>query len=147
MDPASILGLTGAVIKISDVIARSLLSLIKLQSKCRTASLVITLLIGQLTTLKAAINQITEWISNSLINIPVHEQLVSDLQVSLESCQVLILVLEERIKGLEKEQNEEGEINLKGKLGFLMEEGGLQEFTNHLNNQANALNLLTAFQW
>jgi hypothetical protein len=148
MDPLSIVGLTGTLVKISSVIAHSLLCLINLQSKYRSSSLIITLLIGQLTTLKAALNQITEWVSSSLLNIPVHEQLVADIQVALESCQVLIFVLEERIEGLELEHSEGGGMNMKGKVGFLLMEDGLTEFNGHLNNQVNALNLLlTAFQW
>jgi hypothetical protein len=148
MDPLSIVGLTGTLVKISSVIAHSLLCLINLQSKYRSSSLILTLLIGQLTTLKAALNQITEWVSTSLVNIPVHEQLVADIQVALESCQVLILVLEERIEGLELEHNKGRDLNMKGKVGFLLMEDSLTEFNGLLNNQVNALNLLlTAFQW
>ena len=79
--------------------------------------------------------------------MPRHEQLVADLQVSLESCHVLIIVLEERIENLEQ-GGIAGDLTAKGKIGFLLEEGGLNEFNNHLNNQVNALNLLlTALHW
>jgi hypothetical protein len=148
MDPISVIGLTGTLIGISKSIADSLQYLVNLQSKFRSASLVVSLLIGQLTTLKAALNQITEWVSDHLVNVPRHEQLVADLQVSLESCHVLIIVLEERIENLEQESGIAGGLTAKGKIGFLLEEGGLNDFNNHLNNQVNALNLLlTALHW
>jgi len=147
MDPVSIIGLAGSLVGITDVVARSLKSLINLQSKYRSSNLVVSLIIGQLTTINAALNQITEWVTGSLATIPLHGQLVADLQVSLESCYVLILVIEERIEALEQEQDS-GNLTLKGKVGFLLEEGGLNEFTNLLNNQINALNLLiTALHW
>jgi chaperonin cofactor prefoldin len=142
MDPVSAVGLAGALVGIGDVITRSIRSLIDLQSKYRSSSLVVSLLIGQLTTLKAALNQITEWVGNSLVSVPQHEQLVADLQASLGSCHVLIFVLEERIEKLEQEQDHGDDLTVKGKIGFLLEESSLNEFTNHLNNQVNALNLL-----
>lgn len=147
MDPVSAIGLAGALVGIGDVITRSLRRLVDLQSKYRSSSLVVSLLIGQLTTLKAALNQITEWATSSLVGVLRHEQLMGDLQVSLESCHVLIFILEERIEKLELEQDG-GSLSVKGKIGFLLEESGLNEFTTHLNHQVNALNLLlTALNW
>lgn len=143
----SAIGLVGSLVGISDIIAKSLRRLIDLQSRYRSASLVVSLLIGQLTTLKAAVNQITEWVGSSLLNKPKNEQVVADLKTSSESCKLLILVLEERISQLERDDIS-GNLNVKGKIGFLWEESDLKEFSNHLNNQANALNLLlTALHW
>jgi len=146
MDPVTAIGLAGTLVGITDIVARSLISLVTLQSKYRCSSLVVSLLIGQLTTLRAALYQITEF-ERSLVGIPMHEQLVADLQISLESCHVLIIVLEERIKKLGKGLDG-GSLTAKGKIEFIFEEGGLSDFTNHLNNQVNALNLLlTALHW
>lgn len=148
MDPISAVGLAGALVGIGDVLPRSIRSLISLQSRYRSSSLVVNLLIGQLTTLKAALNQITELVTGSLANTTLLQQLVADLQVSLESCHVLIFVLEERIEGLEQTDSDGVNLTAKGKIGFLLEESGLNEFNNHLNNQVNALNLLlTALNW
>lgn len=148
MDPVSAVGLAGALVGIGDVLTRSIRSLISLQSKYRSSSLVVSLLIGQLTTLKAALNQITELVTGTLINIPLHQQLVADLQVSLESCHVLIFVLQDRIGGLEQEHSNGISLTAKGKIGFLLEESGLNEFNNHLNHQVNAMTLLlTALNW
>lgn len=146
MDPISAIGLAGSLVGISDVIARSLRRLIELQSRYRSASLTVSLLIGQITTIKAALDQITQWVTSSLVSIPKHEQLVADLGVSLESCKLLVTVLEERISQLECDQG--ANLNVKGKIGFLWEESDLNIYTNHLNNQIHALNLfLTALHW
>ena len=142
MDPISVIGLAGSLVGIGDVIAKSLCRLINLQSRYRSASLVVSLLIGQLTTLKAALNQITEFVTSSLTSVPRHEQLVADFEISLESCRLLCVVLEERIDLLEC--NNSGSLNVKGKVGFLWEESELNDFTNHLNHQVNSLNLLLA---
>ncbi|EPE34221.1 Transducin (alpha subunit), insertion [Glarea lozoyensis ATCC 20868] len=140
MDPVSAIGLAASLVSVGDVLARSLQCLINLQSRYRSASLIVSLLIGQLTTLKAAVNQITDWVTTSLFNDPKHEQVVADLEISLESCKILILVLEERLSQLERDGG--GNLNVKGKIGFLWDESELKEFSNHLSNQANALNLL-----
>lgn len=62
MDPVSVVGLAGALIGIADVLSRSIGGLISLQSKYRSSSLVVSLLIGQLTTLKAALGQVQKWL-------------------------------------------------------------------------------------
>jgi hypothetical protein len=146
MDPVSAIGLVGSLVGISDVIAKSLKRLKELQSRYRNASLTVGLLIGQITTIKAALDQITQWVTSSLVNIPRHEQLVADLEISLESCKLLVTVLEERISQLECDDNTN--LNVKNKIGFLWEESEFNIYTNHLNNQVNALNLfLTALHW
>jgi len=146
MDPISVFGLVSSLITIADVIKESLIRLRILQLNYKNASLVVSLLIGQLNTLKAALDQITGWVSKSLINIPKHQQLVNDLDISVESCKVLVLFLDERIAQLT--WNDEDTLDVKGKIVFLWEQLGLDEFTTHLNNQTNALNLLlTALNW
>ena len=59
MDPVSIAGL---VLSIVTVIAKNVNALSTLQAKNRNADLSVFLLIGQLSTLKAALGQISEWI-------------------------------------------------------------------------------------
>jgi len=146
MDPVSVLGLISSLITIADVIKGSLTRLRSLQSNYQNSSLAISLLIGQLNTLKAALDQITEWVSSSLVNITKHQQLVLDLDTSVESCKVLLMFLDQRIGQLT--WSDEDALDVKGKIVFLWEKLGLNDFTNHLNNQTNALNLLlTALNW
>jgi len=128
------------------VISKSVDFLLGLQSKYRKADLSMSLLIGQLSTLRAALNQISEWIDSEL-NTPRHQQLVADLTVAIEGCQLLILVLETRVDELQKDEVTE-KLKPMGKISYLWEESGMREYLNHLNNQINALNLLlTAIQW
>ena len=146
MDPVSAIGIAGSVVSIIDVISRSLGSLLDLQARYKRANLTLSLLIGQLSTLKAALNQISEWIAERLHAIPAHQQLIIDLTTSLECCKVLILMINDRI-GI-PERKEDSTLNRLGKVQFLWEEQGLNDYLSHLNNQINALNLLlTALQW
>ena len=146
MDPVSAIGLAGSVLSIIDVLGRSLSSLLDLQARYNRANLTLSLLIGQLSTLKAALNQISEWIDKSLDTIPAHQQLVIDLTTSLECCKVLILIMNDRM-GI-PESNHGSALTSMGKVQFLWEKQELNEYINLLSNQINALNLLlTALNW
>jgi hypothetical protein len=126
MDPISIIGLTGSLISIGEVITKSIKHLVDLHSRYQNASLAVTLLIGQLTTVKAALQEVLTWIKSSL------EGITEDERVNL-------LVLN---------QKNANDLPVRGRLKFLWDENEMGEFTNHLNNQINALNLLlTAIQW
>ncbi|MCJ1434227.1 guanine nucleotide-binding protein subunit alpha [Xylographa pallens] len=142
MDPVSIVSLASAVLSIVGVIAKNVNALSTLQAKYRNADLSVFLLIGQLSTLKAALGQISEWIKVEGITAQSeHLQLVADLQVALKGCQVLISILDDRVEQL---ANKEGSDSLKvqGKIVFLWEEQELNVYVTHLNNQVNALTLL-----
>lgn len=146
MDPFSILGLISSLITIAGVTKGSVTRLRSLQSNYKNSSLAVSLLIGQLNTLKAALDQITEWVSSSLIDITKHQQLVLDLSTSVESCRVLLTILDQRISQLT--WSDEDTLDFNGKIIFLWGKLGLNDFTNHLSNQTNALNLLlTALSW
>ena len=142
MDPVSIVSLASAVLSIVGVIAKNINALSTLQAKYRNADLSVFLLIGQLSTLKAALGQISEWIKIEGITAQSeHLQLIADLQIALNGCQVLISILDDRVEQL---ANKEGSDNLKvqGKIVFLWEEQELNVYVTHLNNQVNALTLL-----
>ncbi|MCJ1377204.1 guanine nucleotide-binding protein subunit alpha [Xylographa soralifera] len=142
MDPVSIIGLAQSVLSIVGVIAKNVNALSTLQAKYRNADLSVFLLIGQLSTLKAALGQISEWIKiEDLTAQSEHLQLVEDLKLALNGCQVLISILDDRVDQL---ANKEGSDSLKvqGKIVFLWEEQELNVYVTHLNNQVNALTLL-----
>lgn len=146
MDPASAIALASSVIGIVDVLTKSVTSLLHLQTKYKQADLTVSLLIGQLSTLKAALNQISEWITSSLDAVPQHEQLVSDLTISINGCKVLVLALDDRIKSFDR--NAAHSLSALGKAQLLWDENGTTIYVNHLSNQISALNLLlTALQW
>ena len=66
MEPVSVIGLTGPIIGIVDVAARSISAVRILQQRWKLADLTIILLISQLTTPKAAMSQIEVCILNPL---------------------------------------------------------------------------------
>jgi len=80
-ESVSAIDLAGSLVGIADVVTRSLKALVNLQSKFWSSSLVINLIIVQLTTLKDVLTHITVWITSSLLSILMHEQLIVDLQV------------------------------------------------------------------
>ena len=146
MDPVSAVGLAGSVLGIIDIVTRSVQTLQNLQKKYKDADLTVSLLIGQLSTLKAALFQISEWINTSLVNAPQHHQLVADLTISLNCCELLIRVLSARLH--EFKRTDSGSLSTMGKGLFAWEETDRRELLNHLDHQTNALNLLlTTFQW
>ena len=61
MDPVTVISLAGSVFNIVDVIAKCFITLKNLQSQWQLADWTVTAIIGQLTTLKAALHQISEW--------------------------------------------------------------------------------------
>lgn len=145
MDPVSAIGLAGSIVGIIDVAARSISALRALQQRWKAADLTISLLISQLTTLKAALNQIKEWISTS-INANHHFQLVMDLGASLESCETLLLFIDGQLAHLEWEDN--NALSFESKIKAVLHDKTIKECANHLANQSTALNLLlTALNW
>jgi hypothetical protein len=146
MDPVSAIGLVGAIVGVVDVISRNIGYLMDLQSRYRSADIKISLLIGQLSTLKAALKQIIELMNTSLVAVPQHQPLVHDLKTSLDCCEVVILVLDSRLCCLRR--NEDSGLSALSKAQFVWDENSMNDYLNLLNNQINALNLLlTALQW
>ena len=146
MDPVSIVGLAGSVLGTIDIMTRSIISLRHLQQQWKGADLTVSLLIGQLATLKAALQQISHWISISLAAGPQYHQLVTDLDSALESCALLIVFIDNHLSRLE--WNEANKLNFESRARAVLEDKSIKDCVGHLNNQANALNLLlTASNW
>jgi hypothetical protein len=146
MDPISAFGLAASALNTVDIIARSVNFLLGLQTRYRQADLTLNLLIVQLSTLKAALNQIYDWINTSLIGVPGHEQVVLDLTTSIEGCKVLLSILNDRISSVERVGVDS--LGMWGKTQLLWTENESNQYISYLNNQINALNLLlAALQW
>lgn len=146
MDPLSAVGLTGSLVSTVSIITKSIHSMHDLQTRYRQTDLTLKLFIGQLSTLRAALNQICEWITTSLVTLPRHEQLVYDLTTSIEGCQVLLLILDDRLASFAKKDDESW--NILDKTRFLWAEHESNQYLSQLNNHISALNLLlTALQW
>lgn len=146
MDPVSAIGLVGSIIGVVDVISRNISFSMDLQSRYKIADLKVDLFIGQLSTPRAVLKQIVELMNTSLVTVPQHQQLMHDLKTSLDCCEVLILVLDERFGSLQR--SEDNGLNALSKAQFVWDEKSMTNYLDLLNNQINALNLLlTALQW
>lgn len=145
MDPVSVIGLASSVIGIIDVATKSISALRALRQRWQTADLTISLLISQLTTIKAALSQIEAWISNNLNTIQ-HYQLVMDLQASLQSCEALLLFIDGQLSYCD--WNDNNALYPTSKIKAVLQDKIVKECATHLGNQSTALNLLlTALNW
>jgi hypothetical protein len=71
---------------------------------------------------------------------------VDDLKTSLDCCEVVILVLDERLCCVKR--GEDRGLSALSKVQFVWDEKSMTDYLNLLNNQINALNLLLmALQW
>lgn len=145
MDPVSAIGFVSAIAGIVDLIAKGLLSLSDFQSRYRIADLKVSLLIGQLSTLKAALVQVGHLVED-VARVPRDVQLVSDLSISLLSLNTIIGALDNRLSHLQRTA-EDGLSNW-GRVGFVWDEQTMRDYLSLLDHQVNALGLLlTALQW
>ena len=146
MDPVSVIGLLSALAQLVDMTCNVTLGLNGIRSKYKSADLTIDLLIGQLTTLKAALGQITQWVSTSLTDLSSQGQLVEDLNTSTEGCRILMLVLEHYVEEQVRRGSEA--MGVIRKVKYLFDEKTIGGYCEQLRNQVEALHLLlTAFHW
>ncbi len=103
-------------------------------------------LLGQLSTLKAALGQIAKWIETSLVDSIQHHQLVIDLGASLDSCSILVSVMDGYLSELD--WDESNSLTFESRTRSVLQDGSMKEFISHLSHQSIALNLLlTALNW
>jgi hypothetical protein len=143
MDPASVVGLVGAVLGIADVVAKSVRTLLDMQSKFMTADVRVSTLIGQLSTLKAALGHIADMMSEEM-SAAQYGQFFSDLDTALQGCEAMITALDTRLSALERNVDR---LSISAKVQTIWDDSTLNEYLGILNNQIQALNLLlTALQ-
>ena len=146
MDAVSIISLGGTIISIVEIIAKSIKTLRKLQLQWQTADWTISCLLGQLGTLKLALNQINEWICSDLKAESQHQSLVDDLCTSLDCCRALISSLDSHISQLE--WGEAHKLAFESRVKTILNDSLVRDFVMQLNGQSTALNLLlTALNW
>lgn len=145
MDPISAIGLVSAIAGIVDLIAKGVLSLSDFQSRYRIVDLKVSLLIGQLSTLKAALTQVGHLVQD-VACVPRDRQLVSELSNSLASLETIIGVLDSRLSHLQ--HNTEDGLSSWRRVNFVWDEQTMRDYLSMLDHQVNALGLLlTALQW
>lgn len=147
MDPASVIGLAGAVAGLADVIARTVMTLSDLRNAYNQSDFKLSALICQLSTLKAALSHIAEMVNTSYGNASSPStQFCEDLRVSMYGCEAMVSALDTRLAKFH--QNETNGLTILGKIEVVLDESTIDEYLSMLNNQTNALQLLlTTLQW
>ena len=146
MDPATIIGTTGAIVGMIDVVAKLISTLRSLRDRWTTIALQVTSLISQLTSLRAALGRISEWVTSDLAHEPQHFQLVIDIKETLLCCEILVKSMEAFVKPIES--NQEGTLDLESKLKVFFGNREIENFQTYIQQQTSALNLLlTACNW
>ena len=144
MDPVSILSAAASAITVIQLCTKSLDTLRQLQNRYTNADLTIRLLITQLSTLKTALRQISEWITTSVDTVP--QDVEVDLAMSLDGCRFLVEGLNERLGLLEYDKDTS--LSLRRKAQLLWGEKERTDFLMLLSHNLAALQLLlTAMQW
>ena len=139
MDPFSITGFAASILGLVGATATIAKRLNDMYGKFKDADLTISLISSQLCTLKAALEQILQWMKSPLFSVPRHQQLLRDLETATRGCKAVVALLDEYT------QTASGFL---GTLEFVWNEDKIKEYSNHLNHQANALTLfLQALQW
>ena len=102
--------------------------------------------IGQLTALKAALSKIQEWMTSDLENVPLHYQLIMDLSVSIDCCQMLMKPMEEEMARIVLD--EKGKPTSGQRVKMLLQGEPYRIFKECIGRQTDALTLLlTACNW
>src|ERR1700761_4820387 len=104
MDPVSVAGILGSCGSITELIVKFIKTLRETQEQFKRANLTISLLVSPLTTLKAALGQLEEWISETFATSPQHYQFVMDTETAVTSCSLIISFMDEPISKLKWNQ-------------------------------------------
>ncbi|MCJ1393511.1 hypothetical protein MMC18_006386 [Xylographa bjoerkii] len=146
MDPATILGTAAAVADIVGLIGKTIKVLRELHDRWKDADLTIVNLMTQLSSLKAALNKISEWIASDLADEPQHHQLVLDLKDSVTFCSILMKSMDRQISNLD--WTTENTLDLGSRIRVVFESKDSKEFQKFIKRQTSALTLLlTACNW
>lgn len=106
----------------------------------------VALIMGQISTLKAALEQISQWMQTDADTLISHYQLVMDLEVALHGSRLSITFIHDHVATLMRD--EYNELTFKSKAGAMAQDNTVQQCAKHLNHQTGALHLLlTALNW
>lgn len=153
MDPVTVLGVVSASLQIAQFIGSTIHGLNTLKGKFRDADTTIRLLIGQLSTIKAAIFQIRDWAEYNFDDSPKERRFLNGLNVALDGCQAAMEVLFEEIRDLMKESSApDGEapvsLGVRARVKAAWNEDSMKVHEDRLHHQVQALQLLLlAGQW
>jgi hypothetical protein len=141
METASVIALVGSAVKLGDAVLRTSIRLSSLISRYRKVDLFVTLLVGQLYTVRTALNQLSTLEQTSITSTASsNPEWLAGLTTARDGCSELITLLDEQLDRLEKSEN--GGLNVGSKILYLWKGAEMKEFLDRLFHQVNALNLL-----
>ncbi|KUI70876.1 hypothetical protein VM1G_11718 [Cytospora mali] len=94
MDLISAIGFVSSVLNIVELVTKGIATLPELRDRYRIADLKVSLLIGQLSTLNTALNQVA-YVLNDNLDLPQDAQMVRDLTKSLACVEAVIMLVDE----------------------------------------------------
>ena len=149
MDPASIFGIIGGAVQITQIITRTVQSLATLKGKFADADLTIRLLIGELSTIKSAIGQLHDWAEYNSEGSPKNKEYLHGLDVALDGVQAVMDILSEEVAAMTKGlTSEDSRLGLKARVRVVWNEDLMKDHRQRLHSQVLALQLLLqACQW
>lgn len=143
MEVVSILGAAASVATVIEVSTTCINRLLDLRTKYKIADLNVQVSIAQLSTLKAALAQISTWTCQSSELIPYNLEM--DLNISLGSCKALIDGLNDHLRPFKDDDNT---TSLGRKTKFLLNGREWSHLQTLLGHQVSAIQLfLTTMQW
>ena len=146
MEPVSIIGIVGTALTVAKTVTQAIVKLHELKSRYRNVPLQLSTLIGQLYIVQAALEQLSSWSSQDLLNNPRYQELATQIDTSLDCFCPLILALKQHLDELNLP--EDLDMTARSRVSFLWNEKDLMGFLGLLDCQVNALNLfLQAIQW
>ena len=144
MEFASILGVAASISSIVELSTACVKSLLELRAAYRSSELHVQVAVAQLSTLNAALTQISTWRCLSNNFIPYH--LEADLNLSLHSCKALMDGLNEYLSALRLDKTDT--FSSKSRLALLMSGREWSNLQTLLSHQVSAIQLfLTTMQW
>jgi hypothetical protein len=154
MDPATLLGVVASSIQIAQFIGATIQNLHTLKGKFQDADVTIRLIIGQLSTIKAAIIQIHEWAEFNFDDSPKEEKFLDGLNVALDGCRAAMDALSEEVEGLITGTGNTTTgvlptaLGIRARLKAVWSEDSMKAHQDRLYGQVQALQLLLmAGQW
>lgn len=144
MDPASAIGLVGAIVGIADVIVKSVDSLRHFQASYQGADFRIGALVSQLLAVKAALGNVSDMISDSGHRITqggtFSRQFCEDLRVSLYGCEAMVCALDSQLVNVRR--NEHNGLSAASRFHVALQDSTIDGYVAMLNHQTSALQLL-----
>ena len=139
MDPVSVIGLSTTAFSIVERLAKTLNFLLQLSTKLKFADVKITLLIGFLGSINAAVHEIGN-IAKKLSGHIQYQKLAENLVITLDCTKVSLSFLESQLAELQSSSQDER--SLVDKFTIILKDAEFESYVNGISTNVTALNLV-----